>query len=218
MHHREVSQLAEPPDGGMYESLPLALAEFDGAWTCLRVNRAFAALAGLPAETLIGRSIGTLPYPFARHVVPLVEQTLASPPVQTEVEIVDEFPCRPGSATHLILRLHPYSTSDVAATGWVLFASDVTEQRQTQTRLLESRALSLRVLDSLSTHVCMLTPDGTVVEANRPPSSCRASSSGTYGEKSIGIASGGATTPKPRTAWSRRSPRRAGARPRASTS
>ncbi len=169
MHHREGSQLAEPPDGGMYESLPLALAEFDGAWTCLRVNRAFAALAGLPAETLIGRSIGTLPYPFARHVVPLVEQTLASPPVQTEVEIVDEFPCRPGSATHLILRLQPHSTSDVAATGWVLFASDVTEQRQTQTRLLESRALSLRVLDSLSTHVCMLTPDGTVVEANRPP-------------------------------------------------
>lgn len=155
--------------GGLFESLPLALAEFDRDLVCSRVNQALADLLGVSSQAIVGCHVTALPAPLAGHVAPLVQRVREEAAPIPDLELYDEFPGRPGLDTHLVIRVHPLYQPGGALAGLILLLSDVTEQRQTHSALQESKVLSQRVLDSLSTFVCMLGPDGTLLEANRPP-------------------------------------------------
>ena len=154
--------------GGLLESLPMAMAEFDPELRCTRSNRAFAELLALAMDELAGRSITDFPAPLPRHVAPLLHQARSGAGPVPDLELFGAFPGRPGCDTHLVIRVHALRDGGHLA-GIILLLTDVTEQWQTHSELRETKLFSQRVLNSLSTFVCMLEPDGTLIEANRPP-------------------------------------------------
>jgi PAS domain S-box-containing protein len=155
--------------GGLFESLPLALAELDREQCCVRVNRHLSDLLDVPADALIGCHAAEFPAPLANYLSPLIEQARhIGAPVQ-DLELYDRFPGRPGADTHVVIRVHALHDADGAVAGMILLLTDVTEQRETDSALKENKVFSQRVLDSLSSFVCVLEPDGTLISANQPP-------------------------------------------------
>lgn len=150
--------------GGLFESLPLALAEFDRELRCKWANHSFADLIGLATDDLFGRHLSEFPDPLPSHVRPLFEQARQTAPLP-DLELYGEFPGRPGKPTQLVVRIHVLRDEEEegSVAGFILLASDVKAGEQA---LLASEQRFRQVVETAPDGMAMVDAKGRIVLAN----------------------------------------------------
>lgn len=155
------------------ERVPAGVAVLDTALRFLRVNRMLAESNGVPVEAHLGRTVcEVLPGPGAA-IEALMRRVLDSGEAVIEAPVSGETLAAPGRRRSWLASYYPRQDADGRISGILAIVRDVTEQRDTlelALKLAQDSASRLRrVLDNLFSFVGMLTPDGTLIEANRAP-------------------------------------------------
>jgi PAS domain S-box-containing protein len=124
------------------------------------VNDALAAMTGMPADTMVGRSFAEVVPDLARTGVPLMRQVLATGEPLVNHEMTGRTNADPTHDRVWVRSYHRITGENGVVLGVAALVVDVTEQRQQEQRLRN-------VLDALFTFVVVCDPEGTLLEANR---------------------------------------------------
>jgi PAS domain S-box-containing protein len=96
------------------------------------VNRAYAAVFGLPAEEIVGKSVPDFMGPKAyKTVQPYIERVLAGKPVEFESEI----PYLRASTRFMRVAYIPERDRRGSVTGWVASLTDITDHKRTEEQI-----------------------------------------------------------------------------------
>lgn len=156
-----------------FESAPQGIVVVDLEGKIVRSNRAFEHMLGYDSSSLVGESLVTLsqdeaPSTFQKAITPLLEGRLE----MTQLE--RRYRCRDGSSRHLLVDVAPIRDARGSVVRLVLHVDDVTELRQArmeaeqaERRLVEERALSDRIVDSLPGIFYLLDDRGRILRWNR---------------------------------------------------
>ncbi len=153
----------------LLDHVPIGMAIFDLQWRYLYINSTLAESNGLAAEQHLGRSV--------KEILPDVADTIESllaKVVATASPIID-YPVSgiAGGAQkrkrQWLASYYPSFDDERVVVGVSAVVRDVTEQHDALLQARQSEGRLQQVLDSLFVFVGMLTPDGTLVEANRAP-------------------------------------------------
>lgn len=166
--HADVGHLV-----GLLAALPHATAIFDSSLVCLHCNRAFAALSGQEPAAWIGRAMwARLPALSAKLETPMrrcLDEGHALVDQAIDILAAD------GASQHWLISLAPSGERNSAggaqahanANAVIVQLRPLPDNTDQAIRAAETHAR--RVLDNLFTFVGLLTPDGTIVDANRAP-------------------------------------------------
>jgi PAS domain S-box-containing protein len=150
------------------ENSPLAVVEWDSDFHITRWAGEAPKVFGWPVNEVIGKRIDELPWVF-KEDLPLVNRAVADMLTGKSLSNIN---CnrnvrKDGSVIHC----EWYNTAIRDASGRLISVLsqvlDVTERKKAEEALRQSEAFVRRVLDSLFAFVGVLTPDGTLIEANR---------------------------------------------------
>jgi PAS domain S-box-containing protein len=144
----------------LLEQAPMGFALLDPQLRYVLVNDALAALTGVPAAAMIGRSFAEVAPDLARRGEPLLRQVLATGEPLVNDETVARTDADSSRDRVWIRSYHRITDETGGVLGVAALVVDVTEQRQQEQRLR-------RVLDGLFTFVGVCTPGGVLLEANR---------------------------------------------------
>jgi PAS domain S-box-containing protein len=139
---------------------PVGFALFDRDLRYVLVNDALAAMTGLSADAMIGRSyVETVPQ-LARTGEPLMRRVLATGDAVVNDEIAGRTAADPSRDRIWVRSYHRITGENGAVLGVAALVVEVTDQRLHEQRLRH-------VLDSLFTFVAVCDPAGVLLEANR---------------------------------------------------
>ena len=113
----------------IFASAPVGLGFYDADLRCVRVNKALAAIHGIPVEEHVGRPLADLLGPLATAVVPLYRQALASGEPVLDQEIDSEALGSTSEQRHWQVSVTPVLGGDGAVIGVGSVVIDVTERR-----------------------------------------------------------------------------------------
>ncbi len=150
----------------LLESTDLGIAVFDHELRYRHINQTLAGFNGMSAEDHLGKTVWDVLPSLAPAIVPELTAVL-----ETGIGLPD-LKFNPGEengqdyweASYLPIKDEEGQTIGVLAT-----ATNRTMEYALEQARRESHDLVRRIIDSLFTFVGILTPDGTVVDANRSP-------------------------------------------------
>lgn len=148
-------------------STPLGFAYFDASHRYLRINKALAQINGIPTHDHVGRTIEELMPETALTFGPLIDQVFATGDAISNHEMSGETPLKVGERRHWLTGFFPVHdfAGDIAMVGvWV---TEITDRKRSESKLRESEQRFRGIFDSMHEYAGLLTPDGTVLEANR---------------------------------------------------
>lgn len=130
----------------------------------LKVNRAFEEHFGLEAVKVVGRHDSDLFSPAQAEQFLAHDRRVLATEEAVECEETTE---HPGGPRLTLAQRFPLrnTTGEIYGIGGI--ASDITELRQTNERLRQQARFIADVLDSLSAHVAVLDPRGTILAVNQ---------------------------------------------------
>src|SRR3954465_6714105 len=114
----------------LFASAPVGLGYFDADLPCVRVNKALAAINGIPAEEHPGKALADLLGPLTGSVLPLFRHALASGEPILEQEVDGEAPGAPGTCRHWLVSCARVRGAAGTVIGVSSVVIDVTERRQ----------------------------------------------------------------------------------------
>ena len=148
-------------------ALPQGVIILDPELHCIHFNQAFARLGGQHASAASGKSLSDLLPGAAVQLEPLIRQCLESgtPIVDQAIDILDPV----DGLLHWRLSVAPSRATipDGSVPTVIVQISEAHPDTHQAIRAAETQAR--RVLDNLFTFVGLLSPDGTVLDANRAP-------------------------------------------------
>jgi diguanylate cyclase (GGDEF)-like protein/PAS domain S-box-containing protein len=144
------------------DNVPALIAYIDVQGCYQWVNRAYEEWYGLSSEDMVGRhwygviaeGVGK---EYARRLCPKVRAVLAGIPQTFEAPL--EFG---GRVHHLLLSYTPDRDENGCVRGFVLLATDTTEQRRAQEELFTSQESFRTLAEALPSIVWSATPDGAI--------------------------------------------------------
>ncbi len=140
--------------------VPAFVKDLDGRYT--RVNAAFAARRGLAEAEILGRTDAELfPEHAARNRELDARALAADGPLEVELDVATV-----DGPRHVIVRKVPLRNADARPIGVLSVSTDITERKQIETELEQSRERYRTVVDDLTELVTRYTPDGTVTYVN----------------------------------------------------
>ncbi|MEC5386613.1 PAS domain S-box protein [Uliginosibacterium sp. H3] len=150
-------------------ALPHPVAIFDTGLHCVHLNEAFARLSPPGSDIRVGHAVDQLLLRMSAQLAALVRQCLNNGTAITDQAI--DIPHADERARHWRLAIAPCKATtpegEVAAVIVQLHPLQIDHETHKALRAAEAQAR--RVLDNLFTFVGLLTPDGTVIDANRAP-------------------------------------------------
>jgi PAS domain S-box-containing protein len=151
-----------------FELAPVGVAHvgLDGRY--LRVNEALATIAGRPRAELEQLRFQEITHPDDLAADLRGHRRLLLGEVTSYS--LDKRYLRPdGSSVWISLTVSLMRTADQSPAYFVAMIEDITERKLAEQRMRESEHFTRRVLDNLFAFVGVLTPHGTVMEANQAP-------------------------------------------------
>ncbi|MDB5802427.1 MAG: signal transduction histidine kinase [Rhodocyclales bacterium] len=155
---------------GLLDALPHAVAIFDLHLFCVHTNAAFAQITGLRIASHGGRSLATLLPGAAAQLEKSIRRSLVDGATILDQPLDEPLKARDAKGSHRwLLSVKPLEeqTPDGLIAGVIVQLRDAKHDTGQAIRAVETQ--SRRLLDNLFTFVGLLTPDGTVVDANRAP-------------------------------------------------
>jgi two-component system, sensor histidine kinase PdtaS len=146
--------------------VPVGLAVLDAGLCYRHINRALAEANGADVAAHLGRTVREVLPQAAAVLEPLLREVLASGRPLRNLRIHAEVPSLPGQLSEWEASYLPIRESRGEVQGVLVQALNRTQERLA---LAHGEQQMRRVLDSLFVFVCLLSPDGTVLEANRAP-------------------------------------------------
>jgi PAS domain S-box-containing protein len=139
------------------------LAQYSRDMRYLSVNRAYAEMAGLPVEQIVGRSFVEVMGPEALETIrPLVERVLRGETVRYE----SDAPFRARGPDFLQVVYTPWRELDGTVNGWVASVTDITLLRNAQEELRESENRLRAITDNLPIAIALYDSADRVEFAN----------------------------------------------------
>lgn len=150
-------------------STELGIAVIDRNLRYRQINRVLAAFNGLSIEDHIGRSVWEVLPKLAPVIVPELQSVLNTGVGLPDLRITGETPSTEGREGYWEASYMPIHDDDGNIVGVLATAVNRTLEYELEQARRESHDLVRRIIDSLFTFVGILTPDGTVLDANRSP-------------------------------------------------
>ncbi|MFT3733705.1 MAG: PAS domain S-box protein [Rhodocyclaceae bacterium] len=155
-----------PPEV-LIDALPFAAALLTPDLRIRHSNAPLTRLTGLPRDECMGHSISEV-----LHTDPTTMQTLLQRALHAGQAVIDHpvgLHSKRGPDEHAfwLLSLHPLPAHDGLEAGLLLLLRDV--QQDSAQAIHAAEMKSRRVLDTLFAFVGLMTPDGTVLDANLAP-------------------------------------------------
>ena len=130
----------------------------------LSANRAYAEIAGLPVDQIVGRSvIEVMGLDMFQTMRPHIDRVLLGETVKYE----SEGPVRSGGPQFLQVVYTPWRELDGAVSGWVASVTDITALRNAQEGLRESENRLRAITDNLPIAIALYDHTDRVEFANR---------------------------------------------------
>jgi len=146
---------------------PIGFGVFDHGMRYRLVNRRLSEINGVPPEAHIGRRPEeVLPEMNAEALEPLRRALRGEIVPSRETHGIT--PARPGEERHWLVSWLPVRAVPDRVTHAAVFVEDITERKRAERTISESERFLRRVLDALFTFAGVMTPDGTLIEVNRP--------------------------------------------------
>ncbi|GLS04897.1 hypothetical protein GCM10007860_20450 [Chitiniphilus shinanonensis] len=149
-------------------ALPVGVAILDPALRFRYVNAELARSTGVAPADHLGQTLDTVLPGAAPAIRPLLQRVLDSGEPLTGQLVAGESAV-PGHRRQWHADYRPLRDDDGAVAGLLAVMRDVTEQREASRAAQENERQLRGILDNLPAYVGLLTPDGTVLEVNRPP-------------------------------------------------
>jgi PAS domain S-box-containing protein len=148
---------------------PVGKAVLDCGLRYVFINQTLAAFNGRSIEEHLGRTVqDILPEAFST-LAPLLRSVLETGAPTAQFLVNLEMPNAPGEFTEWDASYLPIRLADGTIGGVYVQAVNLTAQLRAQQALANSEKQLRRVLDSLFAFVGVMTPDGTLIEANKAP-------------------------------------------------
>lgn len=175
-----ISQLKEASDArflalksGAFDTFlhhsDMGVAVLDTELRYRSINSTLAQFNGVSAEGHIGRSVSEILPKLAPIIVPALQTVLTTGEGLVDIEVKGETPSTIGRIGIWKASYLPINDDSGNTVGILAIAVNRTIEHELEQAKKVSNELVRRVLDGLFTFVGMLTPDGTVVDANKSP-------------------------------------------------
>ena len=148
----------------LINAAPLAVIVFDRQGIVRLWSPAAERIFGWTAEEAIGRVLPPVP-PDKMEEFRTTREFVASGKMLISYEA--ERQRKDGSRLDVSFSTAPLRDTEGNVTDFITIVDDITEMKRTENALRESEQHLRNVLDSLFAFVCVLTPEGTLIEANR---------------------------------------------------
>lgn len=148
---------------------PVGKALLDRDLRYLAINDTLARFNGCDARAVIGQSVAQVLPDAYPTLEPLLRRVLDHGEAQRNFRVSVPTPSTPDEVSDWEASYLPVLLPDGQVGGVYVQAINLTLTLQAERALRESATLVRRVLDGLFAFVGVLTPDGTLVEANRAP-------------------------------------------------
>jgi two-component system cell cycle sensor histidine kinase/response regulator CckA len=150
----------------LYRTAPIGLALVDQNLNYVRVNEAFAAMNGIPAEEHIGRQLRKIIPDAAATVEPLYHQVLESGMPLIGIEIQTAIQAQPGVVRDFLVSYYPLLGEDGTPRGVNTIVLDVTERKHTELELRRSDARNRELIDNAIYGILRARATGELLEVN----------------------------------------------------
>ncbi|WP_373539731.1 PAS domain-containing protein [Chamaesiphon sp.] len=150
----------------IYQTAPIGLAILDVDLRFERVNHRLAEMNGVSIADHIGRTVREVIGDLADRNEPLLRQVLETGEPLLNLEISGETIAQPGIYRTWISNFHPLKDSTGQSIGINVVVQEITDRKRAEVEIRQSESKVRRVLDNLFSFVGMMTPDGTLIEAN----------------------------------------------------
>ncbi|MFN7154773.1 MAG: sensor histidine kinase [Acidovorax sp.] len=148
---------------------PVGKAVLDRDLRYVFINQTLAAFNGRSIEEHLGRTVkDILPEAFST-LAPLLRSVLDAGAHHAQFRVSVEMPNSPGQFSEWEASYLPIRLADGTIGGVYVQAVNLTAELRAQQALANSEKQLRRVLDSLFAFVGVMTPDGTLIEANKAP-------------------------------------------------
>ncbi|MCV2351813.1 sensor histidine kinase [Paucibacter sp. Y2R2-4] len=148
---------------------PVGKAVLDRGLRYVFINQTLAAFNGRSIEEHLGRTVeDILPEAFST-LAPLLRSVLDAGARHAQFRVSVEMPNSPGEFNEWEASYLPIQLPDGTIGGVYVQAVNLTAELRAQQALANSEKQLRRVLDSLFAFVGVMTPDGTLIEANKAP-------------------------------------------------
>lgn len=148
-------------------SMPVAVFDLEGRY--LDVNRRFCEIIDTHRDKIVGASARLLAPDFAPALQRCIDTVRREQTVLRQQSLSGRLRHSPERLRTWLADFSPWPDAQGEVTQVLMVAQEVTDQVSRERALSDSLAHVRRVLDSLFAFVGVLTPDGTLIEANRAP-------------------------------------------------
>lgn len=148
--------------------LSVGLALLDAELRYLYINRALSVFNGVTVEQVLGRSVAEVLPDAYPTIGPLLRRVLEGEALE-KIRIETVVPSGHGTSSEWEASYLPVRGTDGSVQAVLVLAVNVTLQAGARRALRDTESRLRRVLNSLFTFVGVLTPEGTVLDANEAP-------------------------------------------------
>lgn len=148
---------------------PVGKAILDKNLRYLAVNQTLADFNGVGVQAHIGRTVEEILPDAFPTLEPLLRQVLSEDGTNIQFRVSVQMPNRPDELSEWEATYLPIRLPNGAVAGVYVQAINLTAKLRAERALRDSEQQLRRVLDSLFAFVGVMTPDGTLIEANRAP-------------------------------------------------
>ena len=149
----------------LYSIVPAGLCLLDPALRYLRVNAIWTRLSGLTEATHIGRSVEEVSPETAALMLPALQRVQATREPAQALEFSSGI-SDAGEERHWLVSFHPLLSNEGELTAIRGVAQDVTEQKQAELALLESKSHYRDVVDNIQGMICTHDLHGRILSVN----------------------------------------------------
>lgn len=149
--------------------VPTGIALLDTDLQYLIINQTLADFNGHSIDEHLGQSIWQMLPDLAPGIAPEIEKVLRTGEARFNFAVSAPTPAVPGQNSDWLCSYFPVTAADGSIGAVAVLAKNQTLLKQLELSQQQSQKRLRKVLDSLFAFVGILTPDGTLIDANSPP-------------------------------------------------
>lgn len=146
---------------------PVGFAFFDRELRFVRINERLAELNGLSVAAHLGRTVAEIVPTLETTLREVTARILATGRPVLDHEFAGETAGAPGVTRYWRQSWYPVSDVRGEIMGFGAVVEDITESKQAEERLRHNERRFRGIFDSAFQYIGLMTPDGTLLEANR---------------------------------------------------
>lgn len=154
----------------LLDNAPVGFAFVDVDYRYVHINFALAEMNGFPIKAHLGQTVPELIPELWPTLEPLYRQVLITGQPVTNVEVSGETARAPGQQRQWLVGYYPVRAPGGKMLGLGVLVTEITERKRAEEALRQNEEKLRKVMDGLGPYmfVGLMTPDGTLIEANQP--------------------------------------------------